>query len=254
MVAVSESMKSDVHNFYGVPLERIRVIHNGIDTGEYRPVSSPDTLKRYGVSPHEPYILFVGRITRQKGIIHLLEAARYLRPGIQVVLCAGSPDTKEIGREMEEHVEQLRSAGHRVIWVAEMVPKTDIIPLYGHASVFVCPSIYEPFGIINLEAMACGTPVVASAVGGIPEAVADGETGLLVRFEPVSPINPEPKDPGAFAHAIAGAVNGLLDSPGTLHRMGQAARRRVEEHFSWRAIARKTLDFYGELAKKPVFF
>lgn len=157
VVAVSEAMRHDVHNLYGVPFEKIRVIHNGIDLGQYKPTPDPAVLRRYGIDPDMPYVLFVGRITRQKGIIHLVRAIKYFRPGVQVVLCAGAPDTEEIGREMEERVaEARRDSADPIIWIAQIVPKDDIIPLYTHATLFVCPSVYEPFGIINLEAMACG--------------------------------------------------------------------------------------------------
>ena len=188
VVAVSASMREDVHSLYGVPYEKIRIIHNGIDLNQYTPTRDPAVLAKYKIDPEKPYVLFVGRITRQKGIIHLVNAIKDIRPGVQVVLCAGAPDTEEIGREMEEKVEQARrESAAPIIWIAQIVPKEEIIPLYTHASVFVCPSVYEPFGIINLEAMACETPVVASAVGGIKEVVIPGKTGLLVPFDPGQP-------------------------------------------------------------------
>jgi glycosyltransferase involved in cell wall biosynthesis len=165
-----------------------------------------------------------------------------------VVLCAGAPDTKEIGREMEERVEQARhDAAVPIIWIAQVLPREEIIPLYTHASVFVCPSVYEPFGIINLEAMACETPVVASAVGGIKEVVIPGETGLLVPFEATSRTNFEPREPARFVHDLAAGVNQLLDDPQRRREMGLQSRDRVERHFSWSSIARRTLDFYSEL-------
>src|SRR5690606_19092358 len=181
VIAVSNSMKQDVHDLYGAPLEKIRVIPNGIDLDEYRPRPDERVLASYGIDSSKPYVLFVGRITRQKGIIHLVNAIKYLNPGMQVVLCAGAPDTEEIGQEMKEKVDEARREGQdEIIWIDKMLPRPEVITLYTHASVFVCPSVYEPFGIINLEAMACETPVVASAVGGIPEIVVPGETGLLV--------------------------------------------------------------------------
>jgi len=248
VVAVSAAMKADVQALYGVPPERVRVIHNGIDLDEYRPRHDPATLRRLGVDPDLPIVLFVGRITRQKGILHLVRAVRHLAPGVQVVLCAGAPDTPEIGTEMRELVEAARhDAVVPIVWIAEMLPKADAVVLYSHAAVFVCPSVYEPFGIINLEAMACETPVVGSAVGGIPEIVVPGETGLLVPFEPEGDGSPEPRDPAAFQRALAAAVNELMGAPDRRAAMGRAARARVEAHFSWRSIAAATLGFYGEL-------
>ena len=248
VVAVSESMKRDVNELYGVPFERIRVIPNGIDLDEYRPKPNEEVLKRYGVNPNTPYVLFVGRITRQKGILHLVNAIKDFRPGTQVVLCAGAPDTKEIGEEMENLVETARAEGEQtIVWVRQMVPREDVITLYTHAALFVCPSVYEPFGIINLEAMACETPVVASAVGGIPEIIVNGETGLLVAFEQAGDNNFEPKEPERFSEDLANAVNQLLDNPDMLEGMGRASRKRALEKFSWKAVAQETLEFYKSL-------
>jgi alpha-maltose-1-phosphate synthase len=250
VIAVSEAMGRDVHALYKVPFERLRVIYNGIDVTEYSPTPDPAVLQSYHIDSDRPFVLFVGRITRQKGILHLIEAIRYLRPGVQVVLCAGAPDTPEIGQEMAARVERARSeSSHHLIWVPHIVPKEDLIRLYTHASIFVCPSVYEPFGIINLEAMACETPVVAAAVGGIPEVVVHGETGLLVPFEPVSAQDFEPRAPEQFARDLAAAVNRLLDDPAALQAMGRKARERVEKYFSWTGIAQQTLEFYRELAK-----
>lgn len=250
VIAVSEAMRDDVHALYGVPRGRIRVIHNGIDLEQYKPTPDPAVLARYGIDAGRPYVLFVGRITRQKGIIHLVHAIPHLRPGCQIVLCAGAPDTPEIGREMEQAVEEARRrTDNPVIWVAQMVPKADIIPLYSQAALFVCPSVYEPFGIINLEAMACGTPVVASAVGGIKEVVVPEETGLLVPFQPRGETDFEPRDPERFARDLAAAVNQLLDDSARCKQMGVRSRQRVEQHFSWTSIARRTLDFYREVAR-----
>jgi glycogen synthase len=250
VIAVSEAMRQDVHDLYDVSLERIRVIHNGIDVQQYRATRNPAVLQSYHIDPTTPFVLFVGRITRQKGIMHLLNTIQYLRPGVQVVLCAGAPDTPALGEEMVARVEQARrDSPNRIIWVPQMVPREEVIVLYSHASIFICPSVYEPFGIINLEAMACETPVVATAVGGIPEVVLHGETGLLVPFEPVSAQDCEPKAPEQFSTDLASAVNRLLDDPATMQMMGRKARQRVERYFSWTSIAQRTLEFYRELTK-----
>ena len=248
VVATSRAMETAVHHLYKVPPEKIHIIPNGIDLNQYKPALNPALVASYGINPDKPILLFVGRITRQKGIIHLIHAVKYFLPEIQVVVCAGAPDTKEIGEEMAERVKNFQNeASHPLIWLQQWVPRDHLITLYSHASVFVCPSIYEPFGIINLEAMACGTPVVASAVGGIPEVVVDGETGLLVPFEPISDDNFEPKNPEQFSKDLAEAVNGLLRSPEKLERMGRESRKRVEEKFSWESVARQTIGFYRKL-------
>ena len=250
VVAVSKAMRQDVQDLYGVPEERIHIIPNGIDPDEYRPTFDEALLREHGIDPDVPYVLFVGRITRQKGIIHLVNAIRHLNPGVQVVLCAGAPDTPEIGQEMEEKVEAARAAGRQqIIWIAKMLPRADAIRLYSHAAVFVCPSVYEPFGIINLEAMACETAVVASHVGGIPEIVVEGETGLLVPFEKASEATSEPRDPEQFSRDLATATNALLDDPERAAAMGRRGRARVEERFSWQAVAAQTLDFYRSLLR-----
>lgn len=252
VVAVSESMRADVHDLYGVPADRIRVIPNGIDPDEYRATPDRAVLERHGIDPARPFILFVGRITRQKGIIHLVSALKHLSPGVQVVLCAGAPDTEEIGREMTQRVEQARhDAPNPIIWLQQMLPRTDVIPLYSQAALFVCPSVYEPFGIINLEAMACGTPVVASAVGGIREVVVPGETGLLVSFDPKGGGDFEPRDPDRFARDLAAAINALLADPARRRAMGERARERVERQFSWASVAARTLAFYRDLIERP---
>jgi glycogen synthase len=245
VVAVSRAMQSDVHDLYGVPDERIRVIHNGIDLQQYRPTPDDAVLRAYGVDPAVPYVLFVGRITRQKGIIHLVNAIKYLHPGAQVVLCAGAPDTPEIAREMSDAVDRARTESpHRIVWIQEMLPKDKVITLYTQAAIFVCPSVYEPFGIINLEAMACRTPVVAAAVGGIPEIVEPGETGILVPIEPRSATDPEPQDADRYSRDLAEAINTLLDDPDLRADMGAKSRARVEAEFSWTSIARQTVAFY----------
>ena len=248
VIAVSRSMQDDVRELYGVPAAQVRVIHNGIDVERYRPTRNPAVLARYGIDPERPYILFVGRITHQKGIMHLLRAAAHLEHDVQVVLCATDPDTEALGQEMARHVAELQTKnGLKIIWVSSFVPTDDIIPIYSHAAIFVCPSIYEPFGIINLEAMACGTPVVATAVGGIKEVVVDQETGLLVPCKHQCPEDHEPQFADELARDLAQAINTLLSDPEKRRTMGLKARKRVEELFSWRQVARQTMDFYQEL-------
>ena len=246
IIAVSRSMLEDVQQLYGVSSEKIHVIHNGIDLDRYKPTFDKEILESYGINPDKSFILFVGRITRQKGIIHLVNGLPYVDREIQVVLCAGAPDTEEIDREMKQRVEKVRATtGNQIIWISEFLPEDHIVVLNSHASIFVCPSVYEPFGIINLEAMACNTPVVASTVGGIPEVVVHNETGLLVDFE--SGNNFEPKHPEQFSRDLAAAINKLMSSPKKLKAMGAASRMRVEQHFSWENISRQTLDYYREV-------
>jgi len=229
IIAVSEETKRDVLEGFRVHADRIAVIPNGIDVDEYRYDPSREALERYGVPPGLPYVLFVGRITRQKGLPHLLDAVEHFDPGTGVVLCAGEPDTEEIGREVEAHVASLRQEREHVYWIREMVTRRAAIQLYSHSALFCCPSIYEPFGIINLEAMACNAPVVASAVGGIKEVVVPEETGLLVPYDPA--------DAEGFARGLAAAVNRLMGDPELRRRMGAAGRRRAEDRFSWKAVA-----------------
>ncbi|MFH0725166.1 MAG: glycogen synthase [Pseudomonadota bacterium] len=248
IIAVSQGMKNDILNCYPSGSDKIRVIYNGIDTGQYSKTLQPDILVSYGISPLKPYVLFVGRITRQKGIIHLLHALPHVKEGVQIVLCAGAPDTEAIAHEMRVEVERARAGTpNDIIWIPEMVPVERLVVLYSHAALFVCPSVYEPFGIINLEAMACSTPVVAAAVGGIPEVVVHNKTGILVPFEPVSNDDPEPLTPDRYAHDLAAAINELLRAPERLRAMGVEARSRVQTHFEWTAIARQTVDYYEEL-------
>jgi alpha-maltose-1-phosphate synthase len=249
VIAVSREGKSDIQRLFEVPSERIHIIYNGIDTVEYHPVTHDDALLRYGIDPAVPFILFVGRIARQKGIIHLVNAIRDMDPGFQVVLCAGAPDTPEIAEEMQAAVAAAQAARPGVIWIQEMVNKATVFQLYSHAAIFVCPSIYEPFGIINLEAMACETPVVASAVGGIKEVVVDGETGFLVPLDQLSVSPFEPVNPDRFAHDLAAKINLLMSDPDLRVRFGKAGRRRAEQLFSWKAIARQTLDLYQLLVR-----
>jgi starch synthase len=247
IVAVSSAMRDDVRTAYPhVEPARIEVIYNGIDTDEYRFDERTDALDRHGVSADVPVVLFVGRITRQKGIVHLLDAALEIDDAAQLVFCAGAPDEPEIERATRERVERLRAQRDGVVWIKEMLPKADVIQLLSHAAVFCVPSIYEPLGIVNLEAMACGAPVVASGVGGIPEVVVDGETGLLV---PV-PLGTDgnPVDPARFASDFAQRVNELLADPARARRMGEAGRRRAVEEFNWRAVAERTVALYERIA------
>jgi len=246
VVAVSRGTRDDVLRFFDVKPERVHVIHNGIDLDQYRRAVASDAVARHGVDPARPYVLFVGRITRQKGIIHLVNAIPQIDPRIQVVLCAGAPDTPEIGREMAERVEAVSADRPGVTWIREMLPREEVIQFYSHATVFCCPSVYEPFGIINLEAMACETPVVASAVGGIPEVVVPGETGTLVDPHLLTDTF-DPADPAAFSQELARAINEVAADPDLARRFGLSGRRRVEEHFSWNAIAQRTLELYRHL-------
>ena len=279
IVAVSHGTKDDIVKAYPeVDASRIHVIHNGIDLEQYQYTPEIAALEKYGVDPEKPYVLFVGRITRQKGVTHLVEAIQYLPEGTQVVLCAGAPDTPEIAAEMRAKVERVRKftpgseraavenftengghsiatgdptgTGHNLVWIEQMVTREEAIQLYSHCAVFCCPSVYEPFGIINLEAMACKAPVVASATGGILEVVVDEETGHLVEFE-ADPVTTFPVDAAKFAKDLAERITGLLNDPEKAQRMGEAGRKRVEEHFSWTAIAAQTVKLYeGLIAKR----
>jgi starch synthase len=243
IIAVSSGMRGDVVRAYpSIDPDRIRVVHNGIDTGQYAPDRATDVLERYGIAPDAPSVVFVGRITRQKGLPYLLRAARSFPAGAQLVVLAGAPDTPEIAAEVNGLADELRASRHGVIWVQEMLPKPEVIQILTHATVFVCPSIYEPMGIVNLEAMACETAVVATATGGIPEVVADGETGRLVKVEQMS--DGTPVDPDAFVAGLAAAVGDLLADPALADAMGRAGRARAVEHFSWSAIAEQTLEVY----------
>jgi glycogen synthase len=247
IIAVSMGTRDDVLRLFDVEPERVHVIHNGIDLSLYRPAQETDAIERHGIDPSRPYVLFVGRITRQKGIVHLVRAIPEIDTETQVVLCAGAPDTPEIAQEMEQAVAEAQQARSGIIWIQEMVPRETAVQLYTHAAVFCCPSVYEPFGIINLEAMACGTPVVATATGGIPEVVVDGETGLLVPIEQAGGTSFDPVDPARFSRDLATAINALLADESRRERMAAAGRKRVEEHFSWSAIAQRTVDLYASL-------
>ncbi len=247
IIAVSKETKEDVLNHFNVDEKKIQVIYNGINLEQYQKTTDTNALKRHQVDLEKPYVLFVGRITQQKGIIHLVNAIKYIHPDTQVVLCAGAPDTKEIEAEMELAVHNVQKDRNNVIWIDEMLDKASVIQLYSHATVFCCPSIYEPFGIINIEAMACGTPVVASAVGGIKEVVVPNETGILVAVEQQKEAPFEPVDPDQFSKDLAKGINKIVSNPELQKRLAAAGRKRVEDHFDWKAIARQTADLYSTL-------
>jgi alpha-maltose-1-phosphate synthase len=249
VIAVSRETREDVLRLFDVQPDKVHVIYNGIDLEQYRKTDAMDALTRYGVDPDRPFVLFVGRITRQKGIIHLVNAIPDIDPSLQVVLCAGAPDTPEIGHEMTERIQAVSKDRPGVVWVQEMLARPDVIQMYSHAAVFCCPSVYEPFGIINLEAMACETAVVASAVGGIKEVVVPGETGLLVDPH-LKPDTFDPEDPASFARDLADAINTVALNEDMRTTFGRNGRRRVEEHFSWAAIAEQTLQLYRTLVNQ----
>jgi starch synthase len=236
VVAVSDGMRADILAAYpDISPKRLRVIRNGIDTSQYAPDAATDVVERHGIAPDRPYVIFVGRVTRQKGLPVLLRAAAALDPSVQLVLCAGAPDTPELAAEVSDLVAGLQATRSGVFWIPEMLPKPSVIQLLTHALAFACPSVYEPLGIVNLEAMACGTAVVASRVGGIPEVVTDGVTGLLV----------PPDDPPA----LAAALNDLARDPARAAAYGQAGRDRAVTEFSWQSVAAATAGLYAELVK-----
>ncbi|MHB0754369.1 glycogen synthase [Polaribacter sp. M15] len=247
LIAVSEETKEDVLKHFNVDQNKVQVIYNGINLQQYNTTSETDTLDEYSIDKTKPYVLFVGRITRQKGIIHLVNAIKYIDSDTQIVLCAGAPDTEDIGLEMEKAVAEVQKTRKNVIWIDKMVTKKEVIQLYSHADVFCCPSIYEPFGIINIEAMACNTAVVASAVGGIKEVVVDGETGILVPVEQQKTAPFEPVDSDKFAKDLANGVNKIVNNPALKNKMAQNGRKRVEEYFDWISIAKQTKELYESL-------
>jgi alpha-maltose-1-phosphate synthase len=250
VIAVSQGMRRDVLAAYpAVDPARVQVIYNGIDAAEYAPDPGTDVLERHGIDPGAPTIAFVGRITRQKGVEHLLEAMAHVDDGVQLVLCAGAPDTPEIGAAVSARVERLRAGRGDVLWIEQMLPKPEVIQILSHATVFACPSIYEPLGIVNLEAMACETAVVATATGGIVEVVDDGVTGLLVPIDPVDDGTGEPRDPAAFARDFAQRLNEVVRDPARASEMGRAGRASVIERFDWGAIAQHTVELYERLVE-----
>ena len=253
IIAVSNGMREDILRSYpAIDPERVKVVHNGIDLEAWKhpqdqeaDAAAAATLKRLGIDPDRPTIVFVGRITRQKGLPHLLRACEQLPADVQVILCAGAPDTPEIKAEVEGLVARLRDKRTGVVWIEEMLPRPELIAVLAASDVFVCPSVYEPLGIVNLEAMAVGLPVVGSATGGIPDVIVDGETGLLVPIEQVQDGTGTPIDPARFEADLAERLTTLVTDTEAAKAMGQAARRRVEEHFAWEAIAQRTMDVYN---------
>lgn len=246
IIAVSAGMKEDILAAYPqVSEDKVEVIYNGIDTDEYKEHPGTEALVRLGVDPKRPVAMFVGRITRQKGVVHLLEAAEYFAPDVQLLLCAGAPDTKELLREVSDHVEDLKKKRSGVIWVQDMLPRQTVIELLSASTVFVCPSIYEPFGIVNVEAMGTSTAVVASSVGGIREVVVEGETGFLVAYEGDAQGNPLDRD--KFARDFAERVNEVATNAALAQRFGRAGRVRAVEQFSWKQVAKQTADLYQRL-------
>jgi len=248
VVAVSAGMARDVLAAYpAIAPERVHVVHNGIDTAEYAPDRGTDVLKRLGIDPDRRSVVYVGRITRQKGLPHLLRAARTLPGDVQLVLLAGAPDTPEIAAEVEGLAADLRATREGVVWVRQMLPKPEVIQVLTQATVFVCPSVYEPMGIVNLEAMACETAVVATATGGIPEVVEDGVTGRLVPIDQASDVSGTPLEPERFEADLGAAIGELLADPDRARAMGRAGRERAVAHFSWTSVAQRTLDLYRSL-------
>src|SRR5438128_6141970 len=248
IIAVSAETKRDIEKLFDVDPKRVHVIHNGIDLEEYRKVDTIDALVRDGIDPEKPYLLFVGRVTRQKGIVHLVRAIQFMDPDFPIVLCAGAPDTPEIAEEMNEALAAAQKKRSNIFWIEEMLDRKAVIELYSHAAVFCCPSIYEPFGIINLEAMACETAVVASAVGGIKEVVVEGETGFWVPIDFVEGtfklVSPE-----KFSRDLAARINQLMKDRQLREKFAKAGRKRAEEMFSWSRIAEKTKALYESLVK-----
>jgi alpha-maltose-1-phosphate synthase len=248
VVAVSAGMREDILRSYpALDPARVHVVHNGIDSQLWQPQRDEDVVRRHGVDPHEKSVIFVGRITRQKGLPYLLRAAASLPPDVQLVLCAGAPDTPEILAEVQGLMDELKAQRSGVVWINEMLPRREVVALLSSATVFACPSVYEPLGIVNLEAMACELPVVATATGGIPEVVVDGETGWLVPIEQVQDGTGIPVDPAAFVADLAGRLTDAVSDPERARRMGLAGRTRAVEHFSWASIGDRTMEVYRQV-------
>jgi alpha-maltose-1-phosphate synthase len=248
VIAVSHAMRADILRCYpAIDPDRVHTVHNGIDTTAWAPVTDPDRVRTHGVDPDRPSVVFVGRITRQKGLPLFLRACRQLPPDVQLVLCAGAPDTPEILAEVEALVDELATTRDGVVWIREMLPRADVVTLLSAATAFVCPSIYEPLGIVNLEAMACETAVVATATGGIPEVVLDGETGLLVPIEQATDGTGTPLDPDQYVADFAEALTSIVSDPDRAAAMGRAGRQRAIASFSWAAIAGQTAELYASL-------
>ncbi len=250
IIAVSEKMKRNVVSLYGVDENKVRVIYNGIDPEFYCPTFDEAVLQKYGIDPQTPFVLFVGRITRQKGISQLIQATAQINENAQIVLCAGAPDTPEIAEECKNLIANAKEKRSGIIWIQEMLPHTELRVLYSHAAVFATPSLYEPFGIINLEAMACGTPVVGSNVGGIPEIIVEGETGFLIPLDHKSETDFSPQNPEKFQSCLAEKLNLLLTNSELSKKMGEASRKRAQSVFSWKSIAKQTVDFFTFLLDK----
>ena len=250
VIAVSKETKQDVLQYFDVDERKIEVVYNGINLDQYKKVEDISVLQAYGIDPDQPIVLFVGRITRQKGIVHLVNAIKYIDADTQIVLCAGAPDTREIATEMEVAVAEAKKDRSNIFWIDKMLAKADVIQLYSQADVFCCPSIYEPFGIINVEAMACETAVVASAVGGIKEVVVPGETGILVPVEQQREAPFEPTEPDKFSRDLANGINKVINDKDLQQKMATNGRQRVKDYFDWKAIAQQTKNIYESLISR----
>ena len=248
VIAVSHGMRADILRSYpAIDPERVRVVHNGIDLERWKPVDDPDLVRSFGIDPTRPSVIFVGRITRQKGLPYLLAAARLLPPDVQLILCAGAPDTPEILTEVQTRVAALQAERSGVVWIERLLSQPELAALLSASTTFVCPSVYEPLGIVNLEAMACGLPVVGTATGGIPEVVADGVTGRLVPIEQLDDGTGTPVEPDRFVRDLAAALTAVVADPAAAREMGLAGRARAEAEFSWTSIAERTRAIYAEL-------
>jgi alpha-maltose-1-phosphate synthase len=248
VIAVSHGMRTDILRSYpAIDPDKVRVVHNGIDLERWFPVDEPEIVRSYGIDASRPSVIFVGRITRQKGLPYLLAAARLLAPEVQLILCAGAPDTPEILAEVQEGVAALQAERSGVVWIDKLLSQAELAALLSASTTFVCPSVYEPLGIVNLEAMACGLPVVGTATGGIPEVVADGVTGRLVPIQQVDDGTGTPVDPDQFVADLAAALSSVVADPAEARLMGIAGRRRAEAEFSWASIAERTRAIYAEL-------